>query len=131
MTFIPIPSPSMQDLRKQIADVTVAYNAYVHVANGRIGKLLETITTLQTEVERLQMDLADALDLKVGHGPTALASAMAEVENLRAVLTDINDRVTIWEIEKTFIQTFAVKTERLRWRFLGYLAHKALQREQS
>ena len=88
---------------------------------------------LQTDKERLtgaydklKMDLDDMLDLKGGHGPIALALARVEVENLRAVLTDIDDRVAIWKISK-----LDKAAERLRWQFLGQLARKALQREQS
>lgn len=45
----------------------------------------DDIETALEEVERLENDLADALDLKAGHGPTALASVVAERDAAQAL----------------------------------------------
>jgi hypothetical protein len=59
---------------------------------------------LRAEVERLQNDLADCLDVRAGHGPTALASALAEIDMLRTALAYYanpakwgNDRHTVFD----------------------------------
>lgn len=55
---------------------------------------------------------------------------LAEVERLRAELMKISDQVTIWDVEWAFTFHTSIKSERLRWQFLGHLASKALQGEQ-
>jgi len=55
-----------------------------------IEELIQKAITLKAENERLENDLLDALDLKEGHGPTALSMLKAENERLKGI-ADINN----------------------------------------
>lgn len=46
----------------------------------------EYVEPLQRENERLKNDLLDALDLKAGHGPTALSMLQSKINELESTL---------------------------------------------
>jgi FtsZ-binding cell division protein ZapB len=81
---------SMDDLRKRITDVTVAYDAYAHQANRRIGELSDTITTLQAEVKRLTAECGILRD-EFGHACYQRSRLCAEAERLQGEIKLLQD----------------------------------------
>ena len=54
-----------------------------------ICRSADTIAALHTEIEGLRNDLSDALDVKVGHGPTVLTYLPTEIAALRGKLVEM------------------------------------------
>lgn len=50
---------------------------------------IDTIASLQSEIDRLKNDLLDALDLKEGNGPTALSMLKKEIDRLKTELSEM------------------------------------------
>lgn len=63
-----------------------------------IAAAREDVPALVAEVERLQNDVADALDVRAGHGPTALATVVVERDALRG------------EIERLLVENEQLRT---------------------
>ncbi len=80
----PNPEPSAEA-------VALSAELRPHPVFGWLGAEAEIIidrclSDLLAERDRLQNDLADALDVKAGHGPTALSAVMAERDRLAAIV---------------------------------------------